>query len=158
MTHLIKIYDIINDWIKTADQKAMIFASLNVLGFFGYLITLDFSNLQTWYEWGALILFVISGLTALILLVLVVYPRLDNKLKKSKIYFCHIANKYKNDLETGVSDYCKLKAKDLEKDYASQIVINSTIAKKKYTYLKYFAFTFISEIVLGVLLTFLVKL
>ncbi len=82
----------------------------------------------------------------------IIYPKLDNKHKKSKIYFQHIANAYENDIASGIDDLQKIDDDEYKKDLASQIVINSIIAKKKYSSIQKFIWAFGVQLVTLLLL------
>ncbi len=142
MENLKYIYNQVNDWIKTADQKAMILGSFNIAGFIYQLI--NFNKLKFSNIWIIIIsvLSIISTFTALYLWLRILYPNLDNKHKKSKIYFQHIANAYEKDIDLGIEELQKIEDKQLQRDLASQIVINSIIAKKKYAYIQKFIWAF----------------
>lgn len=156
MENLKYTFDQVNDWIKTADQKAMILGSFNIAGFIYQLINLDkivCGNKVT------IILFIISIITTFITLYFwlrIIYPRLNNDLKNSKIYFSHIANAYENDLNTGIEDLQNIHEVEFKKDLASQIVINSIIAKRKYQSIQIFIWAFGAQLI--VLLLLLVSL
>lgn len=137
----------VNDWIKTADQKAMILGSFNMAGFIYQIVKFD--KLK---EEGicVMVLFAVSvSLTAgaSFFWLRIIYPRLDNKHKKSKIFFQHIANAYEDDISLGIEDFQKITEEDFKKDLASQIVINSIIAKKKYANIQSFIWLFIAQLI-----------
>lgn len=140
-------YNLINDWIKTADQKALILGSFNIAGFVFQLFNVEnlyCANPMAKFLFGCSIIFT---LVALILWLKIIYPRLDNKHKKSKIFFQHIANAYQDSIEDGVEAMLKVDEISFKRDLASQIVINSIIAKRKYSYIKHFTWTFVLQIV-----------
>lgn len=146
MENLKYTYDLINDWIKNADQKAMILGSFNIAGFIYQLINIDDVLYGDIYTVILFVLSIIATLIALFFWLKVIYPRIDNNYKKSKIYFQHIANAYEKDIALGIEDLQKISPKDYEIDLASQIVINSGIAKKKYTDIQRFIWAFVVQL------------
>lgn len=152
MENLKYSYDKVNDWIKTADQKAMILGSFNIAGFIYQLININKLVCGNIYTIILFILSIITTLYALFLWLSIVYPKIDNKHKKSKIYFQHIANAYENDISLGIEDLQKFEDDKFNKDLASQIVINSIIAKKKYKNIQKFIWVFATQLVLILLL------
>lgn len=142
MENLKYIYDQVNDWIRTADQKAMILGSFNIAGFIYQLI--NFDKLRFGNIWIVMIsaLSVVSTFIALYFWLRILYPSLDNTHKKSKIYFQHIANAYEQDIDLGIEELQKIKEEQFQRDLASQIVINSIITKKKYSYIQKFIWAF----------------
>ena len=146
MENLKYTFNQINEWIRVADQKAMILGSLNVISFVYQLLSIDNLLCASTYT---IILFAISISATLVAFsswLLILYPRLNNNLKISKIYFSHIANAYENDKNTGIEDLQKITEKDYQKDLASQILENSIIAKRKYKYIQVFIFAFIIQV------------
>lgn len=142
MENLKYTFDQVNDWIKTADQKAMILGSFNIAGFIYQLVNIDKIVCGSPYT---IILFIISITVTLITLYFwlrIIYPKLNNDLKISKIYFLHIANAYEKNQNTGIEDLQNISDDDFKKDLASQVVINSIIAKKKYRYVQKFIWSF----------------
>lgn len=152
MENLKYTYNQINDWIKTADQKAMILGSFNIAGFIYQLINIDKLICGNIYTIILFILSIISTLSALFLWLSIIYPKIDNEHKKSKIYFQHIANAYENDISFGVENLQNIKDDDFKKDLASQIVINSIIAKKKYKNIQKFIWVFTAQLIILFLL------
>ncbi len=147
MENLKYTYNLINDWIKTADQKAMILGSFNIAGFIYQLVNIDKITCASTYTIVVFTISIIATLLALSLWLLILYPRLNNDLKISKIYFSHIANAYEKNKHTGVEDLQKVTNEEYEKDLASQILENSIIAKKKYKYIQVFIFAFIIQLI-----------
>lgn len=147
MENLKYTFDQVNDWIKTADQKALILGTVNIAGF-AYQIA-NFNKLASGNVYIKILFFIsiISTLIALYFWINIIYPRLDNKHKKSKIYFQHIANAYENDVALGIEELQNVEEKDFKKDLASQVVINSIIAKKKYGYIQKFIWAFVVQII-----------
>lgn len=142
MENLKYSFDQVNDWIKTADQKAMILGSFNIAGFIYQLVNIDKIVCGSNFT---IVLFIISITATLITLYFwlrIIYPKLDNNLKISKIYFLHIANAYEKNQNTGIEDLQNISDDDFKKDLASQVVINSIIAKKKYQYVQKFIWSF----------------
>jgi hypothetical protein len=131
-------YNLVNDWIKTADQKAMVLGSFNIAAFVFQLVS--FKDFKCWGSLTVLlfVLFIISTVVAMFYWLKIIYPSLDNKHKKSKLYFQHIANAYSNDIDLGITEIVNLSEESIKRDLASQIVINSIIAKKKYEYVQTF--------------------
>lgn len=152
MENLKYTFNQVNDWIKTADQKAMILGSFNLAGFIYQLVNFDKLICGSAYVVTLFILSLSSTLIALFFWLRIIYPKLDNKHKKSKIYFQHIANAYENDVDSGIEELQKISQKDFERDLASQIVINSIIAKKKYANIQKFIWVFGFQLVTIVLL------
>ncbi len=142
MENLKYTYNLINDWIKIADQKAMILGSFNIAGFIYQLVNFDKLKCANIYIIILTYMSFTATLTALFFWLSILYPRLDNKLKKSRIYFQHIANAYENDKNTGTEDLQKISEEEFKKDLASQIVINSIIAKNKYANIQKFIWAF----------------
>lgn len=142
MENLKYTFDQVNEWIRTADQKAMILGSFNIAGFIYQLVNIDKITCAGTYTVVIFIISVTATLGALFLWLLILYPRLNNDLKISKIYFCHIANAYEKNKHTGVEDLLKITNDEYEKDLASQILENSFIAKKKYGYIQKFIWAF----------------
>ncbi len=152
MENLKYTLDQVNEWIRTADQKAMILGSFNIAGFIYQIVSLDKISCANNYTIVIFIISLFSTLIALCLWLLILYPRLNNNLKISKIYFSHIANAYQNDKHTGVEDLQKITNDDYKKDLATQIIENSVIAKKKYLYIQRFILVFAVQLVLLLLL------
>ncbi|MCE9585626.1 DUF5706 domain-containing protein [Candidatus Nomurabacteria bacterium] len=142
----------VNDWIKTADQKAMILGSFNIAGFIYQLVNLDKLVCGSIYTLILSIVSIAATLVTLYFWLRIIYPKLDNKHKKSKIYFQHIANAYENDIASGIDDLQKIDDEEYKKDLASQIVINSIIAKKKYASIQKFIWAFGVQLVTLLLL------
>jgi hypothetical protein len=147
MENLKYTYDQVNDWIKTADQKAMILGSFNVAGFIYQLLSIDNVLQSRWYVITLFALSVTLTFFALFLWLRIVYPRLDNKHKTSKIYFQHISNAYQYDFSLGVSEIQNLSDENYKKDLAAQIVVNSTIAKNKYRNIQTFIWVFVAQLI-----------
>ena len=142
----------VNDWIRNADQKAMILGSFNIAGFVFQLIHLD--DVSCWSLCAGILFFlslVATGI-AMFFWLRVIYPKLDNKHKKSKIFFQHIANAYGEDIDRGIEELQKITTDHFERDLASQIVINSVIAKKKYSDIQKFIWAFGAQLTLLILL------
>jgi len=156
MDELKYTYDQVNSWIKIADQKAMILGSFNLAGFIYQLVNFDKVICGSTVTIILFISSLVATFCALFFWLRIIYPRLDNKLKKSKIYFEHIANAYANDLETGIHDLEDLNDGKFKKDLASQIVINSVIAKQKYQNIQKFIWTFVIQ--LGILALLFISL
>lgn len=152
MDNLKYIFDQVNGWIRTADQKAMILGSFNIAGFIYQLININKIICAGTYTIVVFIISIIATIVALIFWLLILYPRLDNELKISKIYFLHIANAYEGDKHTGVDDLQKINPDEFKKDLASQIVENSIIAKRKYKYIQKFILLFIVQLITLLLL------
>ena len=142
MENLKYTFDQVNNWVKIADQKAMILGSFNIAGFIYQLVNFDKLRCGNIYVVMVSVLSTISTLIALYFWLRILYPNLDNKHKKSKIYFQHIANAYEKDIDLGVEELQKIEDKEFQRDLASQIVINSIIAKKKYAYIQKFIWAF----------------
>ncbi len=150
MENLKYIFGQVNDWVKNADQKAMILGSFNIAGFVYQLI-----KIENWKCWSTTtMVFFILSLTAtgaaLIYWLSVIYPRLDNKHKKSKIFFQHIANAYGEDIDKGMQELQEINESEFKKDLACQIIHNAVIAKKKYSSIQKFIWAF------GIQLIFLI--
>lgn len=142
MENLKYTFDQVNDWIKTADQKAMILGSFNIAGFIYQLINIEKILCGSVYTITFAILSTMATLFTLFFWLKIIYPKLNNELKNSKIYFLHIANAYEKDQHTGVEELQKIDEKEFKKDLASQIVINSIIAKNKYSCIQKFIWSF----------------
>lgn len=142
MENLKYTFNQVNDWIKIADQKAMILGSFNIAGFIYQLVKIDKLLCGNIYTIIFSVLSIIITLIALYFWLRIIYPEINNKHKKSKIYFQHIANAYENDIASGIEDLQKINDEEYKKDLASQIVINSIIAKKKYKYVQKFILAF----------------
>jgi hypothetical protein len=152
MDNLKYTFDQVNEWIRTADQKAMILGSFNMAGFIYQLINIDKIICAGIYTIVLFAISIIITIVSLIFWLLIIWPRLDNKLKISKIYFLHIANAYENDKNTGIEDLQKISDVEFRKDLASQIVENSAIAKRKYKYIQKFILLFIVQLITLLLL------
>lgn len=152
MENLKYTFDQVNEWIKNADQKAMILGSFNIAGFIYQLINLDKLVCGSVYTIALSILSIVATLVTLYFWLRIIYPKIDNKHKKSKIYFQHIANAYENDIASGIDDLQKIDDEEYKKDLASQIVINSIIAKKKYASIQKFIWAFGVQLVTLLLL------
>lgn len=142
MDNLKYTFDQINEWIRTADQKAMILGSFNIAGFIYQLVNIDKIVCADTYTVVTFIISIIATLVALCLWLLILYPRLNNDLRISKIYFSHIANAYEKNKHTGVEDLQKVTEDEYKSDLASQILENSIIAKKKYRHIQKFIWAF----------------
>jgi hypothetical protein len=147
MDNLKYIFDQVNEWIRTADQKAMILGSFNMAGFIYQLINIDKIMCAGTYAIVVFILSIIATLVALRFWLLILYPRLNNDLKISKIYFSHIANAYEHNKYAGIENLQNMTPDEFKKDLSSQIIENSIIAKKKYQYIQKFIFAFIAQII-----------
>lgn len=152
MDNLKYIFDQVNEWIRTADQKAMILGSFNMAGFIYQLINIDKIICAGTYTIVVFAISIIATIISLCFWLLIIWPRLDNKLKISKIYFLHIANAYENDKNTGVENLQKINDVEFRKDLASQIVENSIIAKRKYKYIQKFIISFSVQLITLLLL------
>ena len=142
MENLKYTLDQVNGWIRTADQKAMILGSFNITGFIYQLINIDKLVQGSDYVLILGTLSIISTFLALFLWLRILYPKLDNKVKKSKIYFGHIFNAYESDINTGIEELQNISDEEFKKDLASQIIINSIIAQKKYVDIRSFIWVF----------------
>lgn len=146
----------INDWIKVADTKANYFLTYNL----GYIVVLSqFIDDKT--DLLIKILYCVCSIlsfVSLYFLISVFTPRLQNKLKKSNIYFLHLAEKYCNDQISGVEKLQKISENDYISDLSGQIVINSIIAKEKFSSFSVFIRVFGLQLFLGFLLIILSKL
>jgi hypothetical protein len=132
---------------KNSRSKSHDLGSFNIAGFIYQLVNIEKIICADMYTIIVFTLSVIATLVALGSWLLILYPRLNNKLKISKIYFSHIANAYENDKYTGIEELREMTNEDYEKDLASQILENSIIAKKKYKYIQIFIFAFIVQII-----------
>jgi hypothetical protein len=142
MENLKYTFDQVNDWIKTADQKAMILGSFNIAGFIYQLVNIEKIVCGSIYTIVLSVASITATLVTLYFWLRIIYPKLDNELKNSKIYFLHIANAYEKDQNTGIEDLQKISLDEFKKDLASQVVINSIIAKRKYGYIQKFIWAF----------------
>ena len=147
MENLKYTFDQVNEWIRTADQKAMILGSFNIAGLIYQLVNIEKIICSGLYITIVFSLSIVATLVALGSWLLILYPRLNNKLKISKIYFSHIANAYENNKHTGVEELQKVTEEEYKTDLASQILENSIIAKKKYKYIQVFIFAFTAQII-----------
>lgn len=142
MEQLKYTFDQVNEWIRVADQKALILGSFNIAGLIYQLI--NFSNFR--HAHGCinplLLISLVLTFTALFLWLRIIYPRLDNTHKKSKIFFQHIANAYGEDRDSGIKDLQSFSKEEFERDLASQIIANSVVAKRKYLYIQRFMWVF----------------
>jgi hypothetical protein len=157
MENLKYTFNQVNDWIKTADQKAMILGSFSIAGFTYQLLSFDKIKSATLCVHVLFALSVLATIFALYFWLKIIYPRLDNTHKMSKIYFQHIANAYENDIDLGIEDLQSYDEKKFQKDLASQIVINSIIAKKKYAYIQKAIWAFVVQLALTLVLIFFVN-
>lgn len=148
MEDLKYIYGQVNDWIKAADQKALILGSFNIAGFIYQLVSIESIRCKSSSIQGIFVLSVLASVAAFYFWVSIVYPRLDNKHKKSRVYFQHIANRFSDDIDAGIKEYESLGSSVLKRDLASQIIVNSGIAKKKYTYIQKFIWAFSIQLIL----------
>lgn len=146
MENLKYTFDQVNEWIKTADQKALILGSVNVAGVAYQTANLNRAACEDVFTIAMFSFSIIAALAAMYFWVSIIYPRLGNKLRKSKIYFLHIANAYEDDLERGIEDLQSIQEEDFQKDLASQVVINSIIAKKKYINIQRFIWAFAVQV------------
>ena len=154
MKNLEYTFSQVNDWIKTADQKAMILGSFNLIGFIYQLINIDKIVVANIYIRCIFLGSIIISLLALYFWVRIIYPKLDNKHRSSKIYFQHIANAYEYDISLGVEELQNIKDEDFQKDLAAQIVINSIIAKKKYVSIQKFVWAFVIQVLLLIIVIY----
>ncbi len=146
MENLKYTYNQVNDWIKTADQKAMILGSFNAAGFVYQLISLDEIECANNFTLALFFISLVATFVAGYFWMMIIYPRLENNLKVSKIYYAHIANAYTNNLQTGIEELSSMSDEEYKKDLSSQIVINSIIAKRKYRYIQKFVWAFSFQI------------
>lgn len=152
MENLKYTYGQVNEWIKIADQKALILGSFNIVGLLYQLIKFEKVKDGGVCSVALFIISMIFTIVAMFFWLRIIYPKLDNKLKKSKIYFQHIANAYGEDMDSGINDLQNFAEEDFKRDLASQIVINSVIAKKKYSNIQKFIWVFGAQLVaLGLL-------
>ncbi len=147
MENLKYIHNQVNEWIKVADQKALILGSFNIAGFIYQLVNFDKLKCGNIYTIILSILSVLFTFLALYFWLKIIYPRLDNEHKKSKIYFQHIANAHEKDIDSGIEELQNIEDRKFQRDLASQIVINSIIAKKKYIYIQKFIWVFSFQLV-----------
>jgi uncharacterized membrane protein YhhN len=139
------IYGVVNDWIKVADQKALVFGSFNLAGIAYQLVNVSDIKSETLFVQLLSAVSAAVSIGAFFCWVSIIYPRLDNKSKKSKLYFLHIANRFETDIDAGIKEYEVLDETDLIRDLASQIVVNSIVAKKKYRYIQIFSWLFSTQ-------------
>lgn len=151
------VFEQVSDRIKFADQKATIFASLNIFWILLQLNYLQTEKFNSCFKIALLIVFVACGILSIVFLLLIIYPHLDNKIKQSKIYFYHIANKYETDKLSALNDYKKLSDTSFSDDLMTQIVENSIIAKKKYQLLQVLFWFFWVFVVLSMIIQFINK-
>lgn len=151
------IFGQVNDRIKFADQKATLFASLNILWVLLQLNFIQTEKFDSCFEIWLLVVFIICWVLSIIFLLLIIYPRLDNKTKQSKIYFYHIANKYINDKLSALDDYEKLSDDSISNDLVTQIVENSIIARRKYQFLQILFLLFWIFVCLSIIVQFINK-
>jgi hypothetical protein len=152
MDNLKYIFDQVNNWIRIADQKAMILGSFNIAGFIYQLVNIEKIVCGSGYTIALFSLSVGVTLVTLYLWLNIIYPRLNNDLKNSKIYFSHIANAYEKDLNTGIEEMQNISSEEFKKDLASQVVINSIIAKKKNQSIQKFIWAFGVQLIVLLLL------
>jgi hypothetical protein len=145
----------INDRIKFADQKASFFASFNLIWVLVQLKFLNLENFSSCLYKFILLLFLLSWIFSIIFLFLILYPRLNNKTKKSKIYFCHIANKYKDNKISAIKDFNDLTEDEFKEDLSIQIVENSIITKRKYKLLQILFLCFGFFIIASIIIQFI---
>lgn len=152
MENLKYTYGQVNEWIKIADQKALILGSFNVVGLLYQLIKFEKVKDGGVYSVALSVISMVLTIVAMFFWLRIIYPKLDNKLKKSKIYFQHIANAYGEDMDSGINALQNFAEEDFKRDLASQIVINSVIAKKKYSNIQKFIWIFGAQLIaLGLL-------
>lgn len=142
MDNLKYIYGVVSDWIKAADQKALVFGSFNLAGIAYQLVNITDIKSESFFVQLLSAASAVVSMGAFYCWVSIIYPRLDNKNKKSKLYFLHIANRFEADVDSGIKAYEPLDEADLRRDLASQIIVNSIIAKKKYRCIQIFAWLF----------------
>ncbi len=134
------IHDTIIGWIKTADSKARTLLVLNVGSLFLY--QLDRWQINGNGHWWALAFWLFAILTFIFLIISIIWPRVKNKVKGSKIFFGSIANKHKlkkmnaNETVKVIENFTKYKEKEFKEDLSAQILINANIANLKYSLLK----------------------
>ncbi len=143
---------IIQDWIKSADQKVSIWFAFQgifltfIMGyFFDFLSSLSdkvlpFKNMFVLLILSILVLIGFSAYKS----ICVIFPRIKNNSKKSLLYFGDIGNMTKKEFNYRLKNYSE---KDYKKDLISQIHISSLIATKKHKNFRdsiiYFAIGFV---------------
>jgi hypothetical protein len=141
MENLKYIFNQVNDWIKIADQKALILGSFNIAAFIYQLINFDKLNNASC---STIILFILSVLLTIFGLIIwlrIIYPKLGNQ-KISKIYFLHIANAYGDKISKGTEEMTHINEKEFKEDLANQIISNSVVAKSKYSNIQIFIWVY----------------
>lgn len=147
MDNLKYTHDQITTWIKVADQKALIFGSFNIISILYQTAELKTLKNASIYFYIAYAFLIVFALLAFYFWLMVLYPQLNNDSKKSKIYFLHLANAYGNDIDGGINDCQNINDDDYKRDLASQIIINSKVAKNKYKNIKKFIIFFLLQII-----------
>lgn len=140
----------VNERIKVADQKAIFFASFNFIGLFIQLNSLSFTKFTSLLPAILLFFLVMLWFLSIIILLMIISPRLNNWIKKSKIYFWHISDAYSTDGLSAIDDYRNWSDLDFFDDISTQIVQNSLIAKCKYKLLQKLTYIFFWFILLSV--------
>ena len=131
------------DWLKFAEAKNATFIAFNgagIIGICSFIKDIPENYLfRKSYIFFLLIIFLISTIILLISFIPVLTP-LNHKHKYTNrnsnvIFFGDLSQLTTEEL---LKKYCKNKKfKDIDKDIAAQIIINSRIALRKFTYFKY---------------------
>ncbi|MCK9439516.1 DUF5706 domain-containing protein [Patescibacteria group bacterium] len=128
---------IIQDWIKSADQKVSIWFAFEGI-FLTFIMGYFFDFLPSLFEKGLPFQIIFALLISSILVLIgfsayksicVIFPRIKNNGKKSLLYFGDIGKMTKKEFNYRLKNYSE---KDYRKDLISQIYISSSIAIKKH--------------------------
>lgn len=151
------IHDIVIHWIDKTDSKANVILGIKLF-VLGYLLTL-LKNFEFGCNWISvlLVLYGIFSFISFFFIVKVFYPQLSTNEPHSSIYFKHIADKYRNNKEQGLSDLKKLSDKGFVEDLSNQIISLAIVAREKYSLVQKGMAFMVVEIILLVWLNLLLS-
>ncbi len=141
------IHNNVIDWIKNADVKANYFLAFNLSSI---IFISNYYKPESNIIKYSFMFYILINLFCLFFLISIYFPRLKSNLQKSNIFFFHISDSYQNDQINGVNKLVSITDVELNNDLASQIIVNSTIAKQKFSNFKKFIICFIIEIIIGI--------
>ncbi|AAM04974.1 Pycsar system effector family protein [Methanosarcina acetivorans] len=142
------LYDIllnINEWLKFAEAKNAALIALNAAAIFGMVSILTTENLSLnqcliYYSYS----FILFNLLSLSFALFSFWPQVQcshNSIEKSEnlLFFGDIVNCNEKEYLSKLFDSCQIREEQyrpIDLDYAEQIISNSKIATRKYSFFK----------------------
>lgn len=164
--YLIEIHKIIVDWLKFAEAKNAGLLTGNLVSIFG-VSKLEFfsgAHVYSWAWWYYTSIVFFCGLSALCCLLSIV-PQIeipwfwlstDKYPPGNLVFFGSIANQSPENYSRKLQEETGCEFKRFEKDLAEQIVVNSKIARRKFSSFKVSAWLtlsgFITPVISGLLI------